>query len=89
MYTAVSLAARGHGVARELLAEMVHVANRRGLSAVRGENEADPRLSELYERVGFKVVATMTALDGSHKLVTYLDVAEGLRLLASAGLPPL
>ena len=43
MYTAVSLAARGHGVARELLAEMVHVANRRGLSAVRGENEDDPR----------------------------------------------
>lgn len=84
MFTAVHPSRRGSGVAKLLLKRMIAEADLAGVSSIHGENEDDPRLNSLYERVGFvRVGTTRQLLDGRRKVEMSLTVKTAIAMLGA------
>jgi GNAT superfamily N-acetyltransferase len=83
LYTAVASEAQGRGIAKDLLRRMVTDAAARGIVAIEGEQEDDPRLWRLYESVGFRPTGEVRVSGGRKEIPVILVVKEAMERLAA------
>jgi GNAT superfamily N-acetyltransferase len=85
LYTAVAGEAQGRGIAKGLLRRMVTDAAARGIVAIEGEQEDDPRLWRLYESVGFRPTGAVRVSRGRQEIPVILVVKGAMERLAAGG----